>query len=197
MYDIVRYFTLEYCSASLEQRFLPEGDPKKYTGPMPSHEQVFIQLVSGLKYIHEKDLVHCSIKPSNVLITANENPKLKLADLGYALIAPRWDNMNSISSDALVFSGFKNDPYWLAPELLKILKGVEPNGTEKSNRKENFMFCDIFSVGKIFLYYCNLSYAELILNGIALNNVSEGNQEYVFSKFSRLLFKLKQIYTYM
>lgn len=38
--------------------------------------QVFIPLLEGLKYIHDKDLYHSDIKPENILITDNGTPVL-------------------------------------------------------------------------------------------------------------------------
>ena len=40
------------------------------------------QIASALQYAHEKDVVHCDIKPENVLI--NENGVAKVADFGVA-----------------------------------------------------------------------------------------------------------------
>ena len=107
---------------------------------MPSLDQVFLQIVNGLQYIHENGLVHCSIKPSNVLINSNENPQIKLADFG--LIEPRWDHMISSSSAVSVSNGFQSEHYWLAPELLNAAN----RGDSVKPTKES----DIFATGKVF-----------------------------------------------
>lgn len=75
---------MELCQASLEKLFLPENDPKKYKGPIPSPANVLIQLSKGLEYIHSKKLAHRDIKPDNVLISANKNGPVtvKWADFG-------------------------------------------------------------------------------------------------------------------
>lgn len=166
---------MEYCSASLDHLFLSKGDPKKYDGPIPSHEQFFLQMLYGLQYIHEKiNLVHGSIKPSNILINGTEDPQIKLADFG--LTIPQWE-INSGSPVSV--SGFQSDYYWLAPELLTILTNPELNGTVilLKPTKES----DIFATGKVFFYYYYQSYAELLMpNGIDAN-IPDG--QYVFSKF--------------
>lgn len=175
---------MEFCSASLDQRFLPEGDPKKYTGPMPSHEQFFLQLVTGLQYIHDENgLVHGSIKPSNVLINGMENPLIKLADFG--LMAQRWDYSNNSLDDANV-SGFQSERYWLAPELREIVEDIEPNGAQPISSVPTIN-SDIFSTGKVFFYYYYQSYAELGLN----SKFKTENQENVFSKHMQQQFEIR------
>jgi hypothetical protein len=89
----------------------------------------------------------------------------------------RWDNINSDS--AVLVSGFQSDYYWLAPELLTILRNLELNGTEilKPTKKS-----DIYSVGKVFFYYYYQSYAKILQPNKTEANMSDRNQEFVFSK---------------
>jgi serine/threonine protein kinase len=163
------FYGMEFCVASLDHLFLPKEDPKRYKGPMPSHEQFFFQLVTGLQYIHRKNLVHGSIKPSNILIYwiySENDPQIKLSEFG--LTFPRWNDKTD--------TGFQSDQYWIAPEL--------HNSFEKAQRKQltNFqtMFkptvgSDSYALGKVFFYYYCKTYAMH-------QNTFEGSHEYVFSK---------------
>jgi serine/threonine protein kinase len=129
---------MELCAASLDQLFLPEDDPKKYSGPIPSDEQFCFQLISGLEYIHGKRLVHGSIKPTNILISSSDNdPQIKLSDFGLTTTS----SLNEGHTTQRLIGGFLSSRYWLAPELLDSGKN-EP--TEES---------DIFSAGSIFFYF--------------------------------------------
>lgn len=52
-YYIRNYFTrlyaLELCQASLDKVYLKDGDPKKYVGPLPSVDDMLLQLATGLE----------------------------------------------------------------------------------------------------------------------------------------------------
>lgn len=81
-FEHIRYFVLELCSASLDQCFLTDRDPKKYKGPLPSDVEVVLQLAKGLEYIHSKKMVHRNIKPENVMISATNPVLIKWSDFG-------------------------------------------------------------------------------------------------------------------
>ena len=96
---------MELCAASLDQLFLESDHPRKYKGPaLPPHLAVFLQLASGLEYIHCNGFFHRDIKPSNVLISIDPNSDkvtMKWADFGLSNI------------------GIKGTEYYFAPELLR------------------------------------------------------------------------------
>lgn len=72
---------MELCSGTLED--LVVGS---YKGPSPgSMKEVLRQATEGLGFLHSKKILHCNVKPQNVLISIPEGsmlPRVKLADYG-------------------------------------------------------------------------------------------------------------------
>ncbi|KAG4969974.1 hypothetical protein JHK85_036395 [Glycine max] len=64
------------------------------------------QILHGLKYLHERNIVHRDIKCANILVDANGS--VKLADFGLA----KATKLNDVKS-------CKGTAFWMAPEALK------------------------------------------------------------------------------
>ncbi|KAG4945353.1 Mitogen-activated protein kinase kinase kinase 1 [Glycine soja] len=67
------------------------------------------QILSGLKYLHDRNVIHRDIKCANILVDANGS--VKLADFGLAK-ATKSNDVKSIGGS----------PYWMAPEVVKLRK---------------------------------------------------------------------------
>uniref|UniRef100_A0A7S4I5Y8 Protein kinase domain-containing protein n=1 Tax=Vannella robusta TaxID=1487602 RepID=A0A7S4I5Y8_9EUKA len=78
--------------------FFPESLAAIYT----------VQVLEGLAYLHEKDVIHRDIKGGNILITRDGS--IKLADFGIATVA------SSNPRHSLV----EGSPYWMAPEAIEM-----------------------------------------------------------------------------
>jgi serine/threonine protein kinase len=140
---IIRYFALELCRASLDQLFLKPDHARKYKGPkLPHHLTVFIQLATGLEYIHSKNFIHRDIKPANVLISVDSDGlvTIKWADFGLS----RFVNERGTCT----LSGIKGTMNWLAPELLRSLENI--NNPEEPGR--GTVKSDVFALALVFGY---------------------------------------------
>jgi len=77
--------------------------------------KVFSQVLSGLKFCHQKGIVHRDIKPSNILITNREvkSDSIKLVDFGIAKVLPESES----SIDHLTQTGeLLGSPLYMSPE---------------------------------------------------------------------------------
>ncbi|XP_076800670.1 serine/threonine-protein kinase D3-like [Clavelina lepadiformis] len=103
-------------------------------GRLPERITKFLisQILLALRYLHKQNVVHCDLKPENVLLASDDPlPQLKLCDFGFARIIGQKSFRRSVVGT----------PAYLAPEVL---------------RKENYnRSLDMWSVGVII--YVSLS----------------------------------------
>ncbi|EFX65571.1 hypothetical protein DAPPUDRAFT_264519 [Daphnia pulex] len=146
-----RYYALEFCQASLDQKFLDDKKERKYRGPMPSEEEVCLQLAKGLAHIHEKKFIHRDLKPENVLIwvdSTGEKVLMKWSGFGLS----KQVNERGCYS----ISGMRGTHNWYSPEILKIFLEEEENDgktTSPDIRQRGTVKSDVFTAGLVFGYY--------------------------------------------
>ena len=93
------YIIMEYCGG---------GDLSVLKPPVAERDwqRYFSQIVSGLKYLRGKDILHRDIKPKNILLTSEHT--IKIADFTFSRHVQRQDVMSTLCGT----------PYYMAPELL-------------------------------------------------------------------------------
>jgi serine/threonine protein kinase len=65
-------------------------------------------------YLHGKNIIHCDLKSSNLLM--DENYKVKISDFGLSQIKRPGNNPKKQRSTRL------GTPQWMAPEVMKGIK---------------------------------------------------------------------------
>ena len=129
---------LELSSSTLQHCFLADMDEKKYRGPLPSEVEGLLQMVSGLEYLHSKNMVHGNIKPGNVLVSSGQSSsrsvQLKLSDFGQS-------------------SGTREQlSVWTAPEIVETMDDVRRLSQTTTARSDTTR-SDTWSLGCVLFFF--------------------------------------------
>jgi serine/threonine protein kinase len=95
--------------------YLPKGSLFDYLhrdrGKLTEKDQINIafEIAVALKYLHSRNIIHCDLKSSNILI--DDNWKIKIGDFGLSRFYKPDDHEDN--------RGRIGTPHWMAPEVLK------------------------------------------------------------------------------
>eukprot|EP00760_Papus_ankaliazontas_P020604 PhM_4_TR18470/c1_g1_i1/m.32539 len=98
---------MEYVSGGTLNSFL-----KKFSKLSPNIIRNYtVQILAGVRYLHEHDVVHRDIKGDNILV--GNDGVVKLADFGCSR------EINSLCSKTHGCRSMVGTPYWMAPEVIR------------------------------------------------------------------------------
>ena len=111
--NIVRTFGMEVVDsyAFVVQEFVEGSDLKSWMESdhsIPEKIEMVARIANGLQYAHEQEITHCDIKPANILVDQNGNPKI--GDFGMAF---HEKDRFGLPTDPI------GTPAYLAPEILE------------------------------------------------------------------------------
>lgn len=126
--DIMQpYYIMPYADANLQDFISRNNDQLQ----LEQRLSLFDQIICGIAYAHEHDVLHRDICPANVLIfNASQRPTVKLADFGLGRIEDETSHFTRSS-----VAGYGH-VFYVAPEQREKLKDAD----ERS---------DIYSLGKV------------------------------------------------
>lgn len=113
---------------------------KNVTGPMPiQNVALFVsEILDALIYVHQKGLVHLDIKPSNIMLTANDEIKLIDFGISYDLKMKQEDRISGtpsyMSPEQIEGTSidFRSDIYSIGITMFELITGYLPFHTAKS-----------------------------------------------------------------
>jgi eukaryotic-like serine/threonine-protein kinase len=121
------YYVMEYLEqGSLEDKLKRDGPL-----PVPAAVEIFQELAVALAHAHEKGVLHCDLKPGNVLLDQDTRPRL--ADFGQARLAhehlPALGTLFYMAPEQTLEQSLPNprwDIYALGALLYQMLTGAPP-----------------------------------------------------------------------
>ena len=144
------YILMEYCDGKNLEQFIEgykknnENIEKKFI-----KEEVLFniikQLCSGIKEIHDKNIIHRDIKPSNIFI--NKENGIKIGDFGIS------KQLNSFKATTFTKKG-AGTPNYIAPEIVK---------EGKYNKKADIysLGCVLYELFTLSNYYTDKIYGDI------------------------------------
>ncbi|PIS56447.1 hypothetical protein CJI97_001699 [Candidozyma auris] len=170
------YIALELCVCSLEDLVeKPKVDDRALRLDHHSKNEVLLQLVSGLHYLHSLKIVHRDLKPQNILVGDSTKKKKSKLSSEFRLLISDFGLCKKLDADQSSFRATTQHAAsgtsgWRAPELLlhHDLMEISPdtvsslNSTSKHSIKDGLSnggsgkrltkAIDIFSLGCVFYY---------------------------------------------
>tara|TARA_B100000123_G_C25732038_1_gene429709 strand:+ start:1042 stop:1995 length:954 start_codon:yes stop_codon:yes gene_type:complete len=102
IYNDIQYLVFEYMDINLYKYYFKKEK-------LPYNEVLYImyEVAKGLKFIHSLKIIHCDLKPENIMLNLEGSKKVKIIDLGSS-------NLNEDRKDYF----YIQSRYYRAPELV-------------------------------------------------------------------------------
>ncbi|XP_068741265.1 serine/threonine-protein kinase ULK3-like isoform X3 [Montipora capricornis] len=98
------FLIMEYCSGGDLSRFIRS----RRVLPEETARRFLRQLALALHFLHANEIAHMDLKPQNLLLSAKQNPVLKLADFGFAQYLHSEEQTQTM----------RGSPLYMAPEMI-------------------------------------------------------------------------------
>lgn len=140
MEDSILYVVMDYCSKGDLSKSVKNHKEMKTFIPESSIKRWLLHITTGLKFIHDKNLIHRDLKCNNIFL--DEEERAKIGDFGLARILEQTEQANTLCGTIgyMAPEVCKNMPYgysadiWSLGVILYELMGLrQPFKSENSN----------------------------------------------------------------
>lgn len=175
----IYYLKIEYCNGGDVYDFLKASGSDEYKNEFGGFTNNILydfikSMIGGLKYLHDKNIIHRDIKLHNVLIKYEaDRIEFKISDFGFACYdlstLKSISNYKKNTSRILYKKYYKlcGTPYYMAPEIILNMRDMESIFSSNSNETDRIVIynktIDIWSLG-VCIY-------ELMFNLLPFSNI--------------------------
>jgi TPR repeat protein/tRNA A-37 threonylcarbamoyl transferase component Bud32 len=139
------YVVMEFVSQNGRSRTLRNVlDERGGTLPLEQAQKIFDQLCSALSYAHSRNVLHCNIKPSNVLVDGNGN--VRLSDFGLSKVPGAGQTGRSILN---ITGGAGEESRMREPRVRSLIETWEYMPPEVREGRGWTKAGDVFSLGSV------------------------------------------------
>jgi len=116
IYDILQtatetFIVMEYVEGQTLRMRLQQGPLA-----IPEFLRISVQCAEALKAAHAQSIIHCDIKPENIMLTGEG--EVKVLDFGIARCLPRAGNAETLPTIEFSSDSISGTPAYMAPEIL-------------------------------------------------------------------------------
>ena len=102
-----RYLVTDYCEGGTLRQMMDRSGAL----PVAQGLELVAGILAGLEHAHDQGIIHCDIKPENILINLQGDRLIpRIADFGIARLSQELDRVETVSS------GMSGSPAYMAPE---------------------------------------------------------------------------------
>jgi hypothetical protein len=133
---------MEYIPSTLQQHYHPEGKRQRSL-PAADMLRYLQEATSALEYAHANGIVHCDIKPRNILL--DEHGSLKISDFGIAVLLPAISGQQKMGGTRGYrapegYASPRADQYSLAVTVYEGLIGHRPGFGKRLRALQAYLF---------------------------------------------------------
>uniref|UniRef100_H3C5V6 Eukaryotic translation initiation factor 2-alpha kinase 2 n=1 Tax=Tetraodon nigroviridis TaxID=99883 RepID=H3C5V6_TETNG len=124
------YIQMELCSTENLKLWIEKMNHNQNQERKKKSLSIFRQIVSGVEYIHSRNLIHRDLKPENIMFSKKEKEKVKIGDFGLVTVGA-FEAKNLEERTV-----YKGTPWYMPPE--------------QKDKKTYDQKVDIFPLGLIY-----------------------------------------------
>uniref|UniRef100_H3C4B0 Protein kinase domain-containing protein n=1 Tax=Tetraodon nigroviridis TaxID=99883 RepID=H3C4B0_TETNG len=104
------YIQMELCSTENLKLWIEKMNHNQNQERKKKSLSIFRQIVSGVEYIHSRNLIHRDLKPENIMFSKKEKEKVKIGDFGLVTVGA-FEAKNLEERTV-----YKGTPWYMPPE---------------------------------------------------------------------------------